>query len=159
MKHITLALAAGLFVQYGMAQSMATSGGQLLEAVPQQSPALRVAAPMPTKAIADFSDRPQQPLEGVSSPEVDHTMSRELVIERQVIGYTQYDLQSNAAIDDRIAGGGDAMSAAWTMSLELTPFEDRGTGYNFYDGVAWDEIAYERIESTRIGWPSFVHPA
>lgn len=159
MKHITLALAAGLFVQYGMAQSMATSGGQLLEAVPQQSPALRVAAPMPTKAIADFSDRPQQPLEGVSSPEVDHTMSRELVIERQVIGYTQYDLQSNAAIDDRIAGGGDAMSAAWTMSLELTPFEDRGTGYNFYDGVAWDEIAYERIESTRIGWPSIVHTA
>lgn len=159
MKHITLALVAGLFVQYGMAQSMATSGGQLLDAVPQQAPALRVATPMPTKAIADFSDRPQQPLEGESSPEVDHTMSRELVIERQVIGYTQYDLQSNAAIDDRIAGGGDAMSATWTMSLELTPFDDRGTGYNFYDGVAWDEIAYERIESTRIGWPSIVHTA
>ena len=51
------------------------------------------------------------------------------------------------------------MSATWTMSLELTPFDDRGTGYNFYDGVAWDEIAYERIESTRIGWPSIVHTA
>jgi hypothetical protein len=33
-------------------------------------------------------------------------MSRELIVERQVIGYTQYDLQSNAAIDDRMAGGG-----------------------------------------------------
>jgi hypothetical protein len=36
---------------------------------------------------------------------------------------------------------------------------DRGTGYNFYDGTAWGEIAYERIESTRIGWPSIVHTA
>ena len=51
------------------------------------------------------------------------TCHRELVVERQVIGYTQYDLQSNAAIDDRMAGGADAVSAAWTMSLELTPFD------------------------------------
>ena len=45
------------------------------------------------------------------------------------------------------------------MSLELTPFNDRGTGYNFYDGTAWGEIAYERVESVRIGWPSIVHTA
>jgi hypothetical protein len=90
---------------------------------------------------------------------LEHYMSRELVVERQVIGYTQYDLQSNAAIDDRMAGGADAVSAAWTMSLELTPFDDRGTGYNFFDGGLWDEIPYERIETTRIGWPSIVHTA
>jgi hypothetical protein len=58
-----------------------------------------------------------------------------------------------------MAGGADAVSAAWTFSLELTPFSDRGTGYNFYDGTAWGEIAYERIESVRIGWPSIVHTA
>ncbi len=159
MKHFTLAFAFGLFVFSGMAQSSATSGEQLLQDVPQLAPEMRKASSMPTKAIADFSDRPQQPLEGESTLDVEHVMSRELIVERQVIGYTQYDLQSNAAIDDRMAGGGEAISAAWTMSLELTPFEDRGTGYNFYDGTAWDEISYERIETTRIGWPSIVHTA
>jgi len=45
------------------------------------------------------------------------------------------------------------------MSLELTPFGDRGTGYSFYDGTAWGEVAYERIETVRTGWPSIVHTA
>jgi hypothetical protein len=160
MKHFTLVLLmVGAAALTGFAQSAQSSGQTLLEDVPQLAPALRTAAPMPTKAIADFSDRPQQPLEGQSDTDIEHIQNRELVVQRQVIGYTQYDLQSNAAIDDRMAGGADAVSAAWTMSLELTPFSDRGTGYNFYDGTAWGEIAYERVESVRIGWPSIVHTA
>ena len=98
-------------------------------------------------------------MEGQSDTDIEHIQNRELVVQRQVIGYTQYDLQSNAAIDDRMAGGADAVSAAWTMSLELTPFGDRGTGYSFYDGTAWGEVAYERIETVRTGWPSIVHTA
>ncbi len=160
MKHFTLvvlmwATIAGL----GWTQSVQSTGQTILQDVPQLAPAMRVAAPMPTVAIADFSDRPQQPLEGQSDTDLEHIQNRDLVVQRQVIGYTQYDLQSNAAIDDRMAGGGEAVSAAWTMSLELTPFSDRGTGYNFYDGTAWGEVAYERIESVRIGWPSIVHTA
>lgn len=159
MKHFTfVAVALGLGLS-AIAQSPAKTGSQLLEGIPQMAPALRTEAAMPTMAISDFSDRPQLPMEGQSSTDLEHYMSRELVVERQVIGYTQYDLQSNAAIDDRMAGGADAVSAAWTMSLELTPFDDRGTGYNFFDGGLWDEIPYERIETTRIGWPSIVHTA
>ena len=159
MKHFTfVAVALGLGLS-AIAQSPAKTGSQLLEGIPQMAPALRTEAAMPTMAISDFSDRPQLPMEGQSSTDLEHYMSRELVVERQVIGYTQYDLQSNAAIDDRMAGGADAVSAAWTMSLELTPFNDRGTGYNFFDGGLWDEIPYERIETTRIGWPSIVHTA
>ncbi len=160
MKHFTLVLLmVGAVALTGFAQSIQSSGQTLLEDVPQLTPAMRVAAPMPTKAIADFSERPQQPLEGQSDTDIEHIQNRDLVIQRQVIGYTQYDLQSNAAIDDRMAGGAEAVSAAWTMSLELTPFSDRGTGYNFHDGTAWGEIAYERVESVRIGWPSIVHTA
>ena len=160
MKHFILVLLmVGAIALTGFAQSLQSGGQSLLEDVPQLTPALRVAAPMPTHAIADFSDRPQQPLQGQSDTDIEHVQNRDLVIQRQVIGYTQYDLQSNAAIDDRMAGGADAVSAAWTMSLELTPFSDRGTGYNFYDGTAWGEIAYERVESVRIGWPSIVHTA
>ncbi len=159
MKHFTfVAIALGLGLA-AIAQSPAKTGGQLLNGIPQMAPALRTKAPMPTMAISDFSERPQLPMESQSSTDVEHYLSRELVVERQVIGYTQYDLQSNAAIDDRMAGGADAVSAAWTMSLELTPFSDRGTGYNFFDGGVWDEIPYERIETTRIGWPSIVHTA
>ena len=160
MKHFTLVLLmVGAVALTGFAQSLQSGGQSLLEDVPQLTPALRVAAPMQTHAIADFSDRPQQPLQGQSDTDIEHIQNRDLVVQRQVIGYTQYDLQSNAAIDDRMAGGADAVSAAWTMSLELTPFSDRGTGYNFYDGTAWGEIAYERVESVRIGWPSIVHTA
>ena len=72
----------------------------------------------------------------------------------EVIGLTQYDLQTNASIDDRLVGSGDAISAGWTMRLETGCFPDRGTGYNFFDGENWDEQPYERIESVRCGWPS-----
>ena len=75
-----------------------------------------------------------------------------------ILGYTQYDLQSNAAIDNRVTGTGDAVSAVFTMSLDASPFEDRGTGYQFFDGESWaDDVPYERLEDARVGWPSVLH--
>ncbi|MGB1032785.1 MAG: sialidase family protein, partial [Flavobacteriales bacterium] len=52
---------------------------------------------------------------------------------------------------------GDQMSGAFTMSLNDEPFEDRGTGYNFWDNGNWDEEPYDRLESVRVGWPSIMH--
>ena len=128
-----------------------------LSQAPQLPAHARVKAPMPTHAVLDIDHRPETPISLEHTPSADHIQSRDLVVERQVIGITQYDLQSNAAIDDRMAGNGDAVSAAWTMSLDVTPFEDRGTGYNFFNGEVWDEQPYERIENVRIGWPSINH--
>ena len=128
-----------------------------LERAPQVSVSSRVKAPMPTHAVLDIDHRPEMPVNNQPTQAAEHFQIRELVVERQVIGLTQYDLQSNAAIDDRVAGNGSAVSAAWTMSLDVSPFEDRGTGYNFYDGDLWDEQPYERIENVRIGWPSINH--
>ena len=119
----------------------------------------RVKAPMPTHAVLDIDHRPETPVSSEHTPSADHVQVRDLVVERQVIGITQYDLQSNAAIDDRMAGNGDAVSAAWTMSLDVTPCEDRGTGYHFYDGEVWDEQPYERIANLRFGWPPINHLA
>ena len=91
MKHFTLVfLMVGAIALTGFAQSLQSGGQSLLEDVPQLTPALRVAAPMPTHAIADFSDRPQQPLQGQSDTDIEHVQNRDLVIQRQVIGYTQY---------------------------------------------------------------------
>ncbi|PCJ80179.1 MAG: hypothetical protein COA49_09350 [Bacteroidetes bacterium] len=130
-----------------------------LSDIPQVAVEARIAKPMPTKAVDGFSENPQMPFsnDGSDLEFVDHIQTRSLIVERQIIGITQYDLQSNASIDDRLVGSGSTLSAAWTMSLELTPFSDRGTGYNFYDGSLWEEQPYERIESVRVGWPSIVH--
>lgn len=125
--------------------------------VPQVPVESRIAQPMPQKAIDGFNEVPKNPFNTATTGETEYVQLRELVVERQVIGLTQYDLQSNAAIDDRMAGSGDAVSAAWTMSLEITPFNDRGTGYNHCTSQIWDEQPYERIESVRNGWPSLAY--
>ena len=150
MKHFAFLAASVLLALPTFAQK------HILDA-PQVPVHKRVKAPMPTHAVLDIDHRPETPVDGSHNLVHDHVQSRDLVIERQVIGITQYDLQSNAAIDDRMAGNGSAVSAAWTMSLDVTPFEDRGTGYNFYDGSDWGEEPYERIENVRIGWPSINH--
>ena len=75
-----------------------------------------------------------------------------------VIGTTTYDLQSNAAVQNRIIHHDDGtISAGWTTSQELnSSWSDRGTGYNFFDGTAWGMQPLNRLESSRGGWPSII---
>lgn len=79
-------------------------------------------------------------------------------IEETVIGNSNYDLQTNSAIQPRfMVHANGNMSAAWTMSLDGTSsFTDRGTGYNFFDGSSWGDQPSERLEDERTGWASFV---
>ena len=80
----------------------------------------------------------------------------------EVIGYTTYDLQTNGSVQNRLDVHDDGtMSAVWTMSKEFnTTLSDRGTGYNYFDGTSWinpsvlptDQV--DRIETSRVGWPS-----
>jgi hypothetical protein len=75
-----------------------------------------------------------------------------------VIGTSTYDLQSNAAVQNRILQHADgSISAVWTMSQEYnTTYNDRGTGYNFFDGTSWGAQPTERLEGSRGGWPSIL---
>ena len=71
---------------------------------------------------------------------------------------TNYDLQSNSAIGNRIAtweDGAAAIVATWDNSGN-TSFPDRGTGYNFYnpDEESFGEEPEARQESVKSGWPS-----
>ena len=151
MKHfVFLALAFGM-----AAPSMAQK--HKLEQTPQIPESSRTSTLRALHNAHDGSERPMAPINSTYTSETTHEVIRELVIERQVIGITQYDLQSNASIDDRMAGSGDAVSAAWTQSLETGAFDDRGTGYNFYDGELWGEQPLERLEDVRVGWPSILH--
>lgn len=76
----------------------------------------------------------------------------------EIIGSTTYDLQTNAAVMDRIKMHQDGtISVAWTRSNEFnTSYTDRGTGYNFFDGVSWGVFPSARLESSRCGWPSML---
>jgi hypothetical protein len=72
------------------------------------------------------------------------------------IGMTLYDLQSNAAVQNRIYAYPDGtVGAVWTTGWENPGFADRGTGYNYFDGTSWGEFPTARIENVRVGWPSY----
>lgn len=75
-----------------------------------------------------------------------------------IIGNTQYDLQSNSSVQNRVFRSGDNISATWTQSWQTSPFADRGTGYNTSadDGLVWNDIPLERVEAIRTGWSSIV---
>lgn len=135
-----------------------------LQGAPQVAPEARVPQLRSHFAVTDMGDRPAQPLSGSGIGHAEHIQTRALVIQQEIVGQTQYDLQSNAAVDNRMyardnGSGLTHVAAAWTISLEGTPFSDRGTGYNLNTGSAWDEIPYNRIEAIRTGWPSLVETA
>ena len=69
---------------------------------------------------------------------------------------TNYDLQSNSALGNRIAvwpDGSASFVATWDHS-GLTNFPDRGAGYNYYDGSSIGDQPEARQEPVKSGWPS-----
>lgn len=155
MKHLTLcALACGMLASV----SGQNTPSHRLSDIPQVAPDQRVPAPRTHVAFTGEEAGPRLPFGESHVGDVTHEQVRELVVTSEVIGITQYDLQSNSAVDNRLAGSTSSMlSSAWIMSLELTPWADRGTGYNAWMTDSWGEQPYERVEAVRTGWPSIVH--
>lgn len=85
-----------------------------------------------------------------------NTPNQQKAITEIVIGGTTYDLQSNAAVQNRLFRHSDGtMSAAWTFSSSGdATAPDRGTGYAYFDGTSWSAAPTARIEPQRNGWPS-----
>jgi len=75
----------------------------------------------------------------------------------EVIGNTDYDFQSNAAIGNRLTVFPDGtMAATYTYGAAGAGpnFDGRGTGYVYHDGNSWSAEPTIAIESDRAGWPS-----
>ncbi len=71
-----------------------------------------------------------------------------------IIGTTEYQNQTNAAIDNRIIKNPDgSISASWTFAAD-PGWSDRGTGYNYYDALtsSWSAFPTSRLENTRTGF-------
>jgi hypothetical protein len=82
--------------------------------------------------------------------------------EETIIGNSYYDLQSNASSpSNRIFVYDDGtIGAVFTFGLTYPNFDDRGTGYNYFDGNNWGPNPTSRIEggagqTSRSGWPSY----
>lgn len=71
---------------------------------------------------------------------------------------TKYDMQSALSSGSgRIYLHPDGTIGAVAIMSHVNggAFSDRGTGYNYYNGSAWNTQPVSRIESTRTGWPSY----
>ena len=80
----------------------------------------------------------------------------ELTPVEESIGMTRYDDQSNASMQNRLYLYEDGtMGATWIYGLNDPGFDDRGAGYNFFDGSAWMDYPTARVEDERCGWPSY----
>ncbi len=78
----------------------------------------------------------------------------------QLIGRSMNDQQTNGSIYNRIHVFGDGkVSTTWTTSADGTPFAQRGSGYNHFDGTSWGPVNTNRIESERAGFPSYSYSA
>ena len=148
---------AKLIAIAGLAATATAWGQVAFEQVPQLSPEKRQSKAFDKVNRTGLEEDLVSGSEMVLAPDWSPSMlSASDAGAAQVIGYTQYDLQSNAAIDDRVVSGLGETHAAWTLSLQTSPFEDRGTGYNSFDGSTWGDVPSQRLESVRIGWPSIV---
>lgn len=88
-----------------------------------------------------------------------NSTQRTSAITENVIGATNYDLQSNGSVGDRIVVNADgSIAAVWTFATgDGGTYADRGTGYNYFDGSTWGPVPTARIENIRVGWGNIVN--
>jgi Secretion system C-terminal sorting domain len=94
-------------------------------------------------------------LEGIDETKPDVPPSAFARVAAKGIGFTNYDLQSNAASKPRIVNlGGGKVSAAWTFGTgELAAgVPDRGTGYNSNTSGSFPAFGNKRVETARSGF-------
>lgn len=73
-----------------------------------------------------------------------------------IIGSSFYDLWSNYSYCSRLFRYADGqIVATWTKGMTPTAYNDRGTGYNYFNGSEWQTPPTARIESVRTGWGSY----
>lgn len=99
-------------------------------------------------SCVDNGTRKNTPSIGKNGPNTARKTSEE--IPSVVIGVTTYDLQTNGSMPRRLIRYPDGtLSAIFTYSTtpSATTNNDRGTGYNYYNGTEWGEIPDMRLEN------------
>ncbi|MDO8896217.1 MAG: T9SS type A sorting domain-containing protein, partial [Bacteroidales bacterium] len=111
------------------------------------------------KAVkVDHNDPMVEPLDFTPSTSIVNAVTRKSTngLEEAVVMITQYDLQTNASLGNRLyvwPDGSVAATASWGVA-NAPSFPDRGSGYNYFNGNTWNPMPTTRVESVRSGWPS-----
>ncbi len=72
------------------------------------------------------------------------------------IGTTWYDLQTMSSMQNRLHVFDDGtMASVWIMGFDYPTFSDRGTGYNYFNGLNWGPLPAEPLETYRSGWSEY----
>ncbi|MFN8145309.1 MAG: T9SS type A sorting domain-containing protein [Bacteroidia bacterium] len=134
----------GLLVCLSMAIGL---GAMAQQQVQRRMPEGFHSAPMPA-ALKNFTRKVPYRSELMDNGlPLNNNASRQLVTSRpahrlsttnvyeEMLGYTFYDLQTNASASRRLEYNSDgSLSAAWTFSPNANAnYPDRGTGYNYFD--------------------------
>jgi len=118
-----------------------------------QQQRLSVSAELQNLAVpvSPALDNPVLPLQTYRGPSSADALSE------NIIGATRYDMQTNASCQNRFYLYADgAMGGIWTYGMnDGNGYQDRGTGYNYYNGSTWGAVPVIRIEGLRTGWPSY----
>lgn len=141
-------IAFGLFLASLVSLTTASLQAQVLQDVPQVPKLERKAVPVTLKAVDGTRNSNQ------AMSEFNPSMDRDVVIQRQAVGTTTYDLQTNASMPQLVVGAEGNVSVAWMQSFQTSPFNDRGSGYNHDDGTGWQAPPEARVEDAKTGWTS-----
>lgn len=115
----------------------------------------RPAVPKALKDVMLTHKAPTLDSEAAPMKMTNPTVKSGNMINEETIGETVYDLQTNGAVQNRFWRYADGtMAGTWTMGMN-SPWSDRGTGYNYFDGTAWGAYPSARIETVANGWPSY----
>jgi len=139
----TLALAIGMT---GFAQKVAVDGAKSITKTAKKPAAERISDGSAVQGI-QFT-KPEQMTQTSSQKDFEEFLTMT----------TNYDLQTNSALGNRMttwADGAAAIVATWDHSNQ-TSFPDRGAGYNFYDGSSFGDEPEARQEPMKSGWPTIV---
>ncbi|HPE33678.1 MAG TPA: T9SS type A sorting domain-containing protein [Bacteroidales bacterium] len=94
-------------------------------------------------------------IENANFSNINNLKDSRLAGEETEIIETIYDLQTNATVGNRFHIWEDGtMAAVATRGMTTSGWNDRGTGYNYFDGSTWGPKPTARIENVATGWPS-----
>ena len=111
-----------------------------------------------SKDFAVKKERAADGSESISGPIAPSSAARSLA--ETTIGTTVYDLQTNGTSQRRIINHSDGtISAVWTMDNGVSPYTNRGAGYNYFNGTSWGAFPTSKVETTRNGWPALASSA
>lgn len=112
-------------------------------------------------AVIDDKTYAGEPFQTKAQEAINKKNLRVAATTETIIGNTNYDLQSNGSVGDRIVVNADgSIAACWTFSEgDQGTYADRGTGYNYSsnNGTTWGPVPTARVENTKVGWGNIVN--